>query len=98
MQTCMRPSLESRTGKLCGTIAVPMPDVTTSCGNPSSAGANQVAFSTGAQSFLEQHSLGYQECAPTGADHRTIAATSQRVVEIVAFTGDLAKGLRRRQQ
>jgi hypothetical protein len=30
MQTCMRPSLDSRTGKSCGTIAVPTADVTTS--------------------------------------------------------------------
>ena len=97
MQTCMRPSLESCTGKLCGTIAVPTPDVTTSCGNPPPAGTNQVAFSTGAQSFPEQHSLGYQACAATGADHRTIAATSQRIVEIVAFTGGLANGVQRRK-
>src|SRR5262245_50414224 len=98
MQTCMRPSLESRTGKLCGTIAVPTPDVTTRCGNPPPVGTNQVTFSTGAQSFPEQHSLGYQECAPAGGDHRTIAAISRRIVEIVAFTDGLARGARGRQQ
>src|SRR5262245_32851267 len=92
MQTCMRPSLESRTGKLCGIIAVPTPDVTTSCGNPPPVGTNQVTFSTGAQSLPEQQSLGYQACAPAGADHRTIAATNQRMVEIVAFTDGLARG------
>src|SRR5262245_60008938 len=91
MQTCMRPSFESRTGKLCGTIAVPTPDVTTSCGNPPPVGTNQVTFSTGAQSLPEQHSLGYQECAAAGADDRTIAAINQRIVQIAAFTDSLAK-------
>ena len=87
----MRPSFESRTGKLCGTIAVPTPDVTTRCGNPPPVGTNQVTFSTGAQSFPEQHSLGYQECAAAGADDRTIAAINQRIVQIAAFTDSLAK-------
>jgi hypothetical protein len=53
-----------------------------------------VVCSTGAQSFPEQHSLGYQECAPAGPDQRPTAATNDRMVEIEAFNCRSRKGLR----
>jgi hypothetical protein len=79
MQTCMRPSFDSRTGKFAGTVAVPCFEVTTSRRMPVPAGTDQVAFSTGAQSLLLQHSIGYQSCAFAGAEEKctTVARTGR---------------------
>ena len=51
IHTCMRLSLDSRTGKSCRMIALPCFDVTISCGAPVLVDASGAMLSTGAQSM-----------------------------------------------
>lgn len=48
-----------------------------------------MTFSTGAQSLLEQHFLGYQECARTGATSSEIAKKNEKRVGSADFIGCL---------
>ena len=67
MQTCMRLSFDSRTGKSNGTLTLPCFDATIICGLPPPAGTSRTMFSTGAQSMSLQQSFGYQSCPFAGA-------------------------------
>ena len=77
IQTCMRLSFDSRTGKSCRTVALPCFDVTISCGAPPPAGTCRVMASTGAQSMSLQHSFGYQSCAFAGTKAAVPARTDR---------------------
>src|SRR5262249_56192132 len=86
-QACMRLSLDSRRGKLAGTITLPclvviimvsgsdeLPMIPALCTGMIST------FSTGAQSIPEQHSIGYQSWAPAA-----VAATTNTPANLHAL-------------